>query len=292
MPILVLAAALGSATVLGQSVPVDVEVGYRWLDISGNEDMYRTQINDRPGFLIRSFAYDSPEPVGNFFDHVHLDMSDVGAGPAGALRFTADQVNLFKLSFTWRRTQLFSALPAFANPFLADGIIPGQHTYNRTRDIYDANLEILPGCMITPILGYTRNVYSGPGTTTYFLGQNEFALNEGLHTRDEEYRIGLAFKFDPVEGGVTQGWRRYRLEDTVSLIPGAGSGNNLDPVLGTPVTATGITRTTVNDVNTPVTSAWVTAHLFDRVKLIGSYARANASADASETEADAGTFVS
>src|SRR5262249_56996759 len=67
----------------GQSFPVDVEVGYRWLDISGNEDMYRTQINDRPGFLVRSFSYDSPEPVGNLFDHVHLDMSDVGAGPAG-----------------------------------------------------------------------------------------------------------------------------------------------------------------------------------------------------------------
>ena len=31
---------------------------------------------------------------------------------------------------------------------------------------------------------------------------------------------------------------------------------------------------------------------FSRVKLIGSYARANASADASEVEADAGTFVS
>src|SRR5262245_24401705 len=129
----------------GQSFPVDVEVGYRWLDISGNEDMYRSQINDRPGFLIRSFAYDSPEPIGSLFDHVHLDMSDVGAGPAGALRFSANQVDKFRLSFTWRRTQLFSALPAFANPFLADGIIPGQQTYNRTRDIYDANLEILPG---------------------------------------------------------------------------------------------------------------------------------------------------
>jgi hypothetical protein len=287
-----LAGALGCGAMNGQSVPVDVEVGYRWLDISGNEDMYRTQINDRPGLLIRSFSYDSPEPVGNLFDHMHLDMSDVGAGPAGALRFSADQVNLFKLSFTWRRTQLFSALPAFANPFLDDGIVPGQQTYNRTRDIYDANLEILPGCVVTPILGYTRNVYSGPGRTTYFLGQNEFALNQDLHTRDEEYRIGLAFKFDPVEGGVTQGWRRYRWTDTVSLIPGAGGGNNSDPVLGTPITATGISRTTENDVNTPVTSAWLTAHLFNRLKLIGSYARANASADANETEADAGTFVS
>jgi hypothetical protein len=290
--VLAIAGALRCGAMNGQSVPVDVEVGYRWLDISGNEDMYRTQINDRPGFLIRSFSYDSPEPLGTLFDHVHLDMSDVGAGPAGALRFSANQVDRFKLSFTWRRTQLFSSLPAFANPFLADGIIPGQHTYNRTRDIYDANLEILPGHVITPVLGYTRNDYSGPGTTTYFLGQNEFRLNDGLTTRDEEFRIGLNFCAGPVEGGVTQGWRLLRLTDTVSLVPGAGGGNNSDPVFGTPVTATAINRTTTNDVNTPVTSAWLTAHLFDRLKLIGSYARANASADANETEADAGTFVS
>jgi hypothetical protein len=96
----------------------------------------------------------------------------------------------------------------------------------------------------------------------------------------------------PVEGGVTQGWRRYRWTDTVSLIPGAGGGNNSTPVLGTPITATAINRTTENDVNTPVTSAWLTAHLFNRVKLIGSYARANQSGDATETETDAGQFVS
>src|SRR5215467_15816597 len=100
--LLTLGSVLGCGAMQGQSVPVDVEVGYRFLDISGNEDMYRIQINDRPGFLIRSFSYDSPEPVGNLFDHVHLDMSDVGAGPAGALRFSANQVDKFRLSFTWR----------------------------------------------------------------------------------------------------------------------------------------------------------------------------------------------
>jgi hypothetical protein len=275
-----------------QSFPVDIELGYRFVDISGNDGMYRTQINDRPGLMIRSLNYDSPEPVAGLLDHVHLDASDVGAGPAGALRFSASQVDRFRLSFTWRRTDLFSSLPAFANPFLTEGIVPGQHTYNRTRDVYDATLEILPGNVITPILGYTRNVYRGPGRTTYFLGQNEFALNDDVHSRDEEYRVGLAFNAGPVEGAVTQGWRRYRWTDTVSLSPGAAGGNNSDPVLGQSVNASAIDRTTENRVNTPVTSAWVTGHLLGRVKLIGSYARANASGDTNSAETDAGNFVS
>ena len=32
-----------------QSIPFDLEIGYRWLDLKGNEDMYRTQINERSG---------------------------------------------------------------------------------------------------------------------------------------------------------------------------------------------------------------------------------------------------
>ena len=250
---------LCASTARPQSLPVDVELGYRWVQVAGNDGEYRTQINDRPGVLIRSLAYDSPEPIGRLFDHVHLDASDIGAGPAGALRFSASQMNLFRLSFTWRRTDLYSALPAFANPFLTQGIVPGQHTYDRRRDIYDATLEILPGKTITPILGYTRNEYSGPGTTTYFLGQNEFALNDKLHSRDEEYRVGLAFHAGPVEGEVMQGWRRYTWTDTASRsLPGAGGGNNSDPVLGQIVNATSIGGTTENRVNTPVTSAWIT----------------------------------
>ena len=42
-----------------QAIPLDLEVGYRWVDVSGNEQMYRTQINDRPGLLLRSFNYTS-----------------------------------------------------------------------------------------------------------------------------------------------------------------------------------------------------------------------------------------
>ena len=45
---LALAAALfsGAEAVSGQALPLDLEVGYRFVDVSGNERMYRTQIND------------------------------------------------------------------------------------------------------------------------------------------------------------------------------------------------------------------------------------------------------
>jgi hypothetical protein len=293
LPLALVAAALpvGSARLSAQAIPLDLEVGYRFVDVSGNEQMYRTQINDRPGVLLRSLNYTADGP-GAFFDYLHIDGSDIGAGPAGQLRFQAGQVGLFKLTFTWRETDLYSALPAFANPFLSDGIIPGQQTWNRTRNIYDATLEFLPGKTITPLLGYTRNTYQGPGTTTYTLGGNDFQLNNQLSTVDELYRVGIGFNFDSFQASVTEGYRQFRWKSFNTLVPGGGDGNNSTPVLGRDVTASQIDQTEKNKVNTPVTNVWLNWRLLGRVKLIGSYIRADAGAESNSFETDAGNFVS
>src|SRR5215472_18480723 len=119
----------GVARARAQTVPVDVELGYRFVDVSGNENEYRTQINDRPGVLLRSLDYTAPGSIG-FLDTLQITGSDIGAGPAGQFRLLAAQTDVFRLNFSWRETDLFSALPAFANPFLDQGIIPGQQTWN------------------------------------------------------------------------------------------------------------------------------------------------------------------
>lgn len=280
-----------AGALFGQAIPLDLEVGYRFVDVSGNEQEYRTQINDRQGFLLRSLDYTSNGPLGRFLDYFHVDASDIGAGPAGQLRLQAGAADLYKLTFTWRKTDLYSALPAFANPFLAEGVIPGQQTWNRTRNIYDATLEFLPGKIVSPILQYTRNVYNGPGTTTYHLGGDEFLLNDQVNSVDELYRLGLGFNWGPVQGGFTQGWRYFRWQQVNTLVPGAGDGNVTRPVLGQDVHADAIASVEENKVNTPVTNAWLTGNLFGRVKLIGSYMKADGSNETRYVEADAGNFV-
>jgi hypothetical protein len=296
-PLLILLAAgalaLAPADSRAQTVPVDVELGYRFVDVSGNDQMYRTQINDRPGLLLRSLDFTGPELVGGgFLDTLRVEASDIGAGPAGHLRFVAGQNELFRLSFSWRETDLYSALPAFANPFLGDGVAVSQQTWNRTRNIYDAELELLPGKMITPLLGYTRNVYDGPGTTTYHLGEDEFQLDQQVHSVDQLYRVGLGFNSGGVQAGFTQGWRQYTWKSVTALSPGAGGGNVANPILGQTITADSIASTENDKVNTPVTNAWVTAHLFGRLKLTGTYVKADGSDETGYAEADAGKFVS
>jgi len=292
----VLALLLGLVTgvAAAQTVPLDITFGYRFLDLSGNRDEYRTQINDREGLILRNVTFATSDFGGkaSFVDHFRFDASDLGAGPAGALRLEAGRGGIWNLRFTYRRAENFSALPDFANP-LFPTVIPGQHTINRVRNLFDAEIELFPGRWITPILGYTRNTYTGPGRTTYFVGLDEFRLASDLDDIDQEVRAGVAFDAGAVTGRFVQGWRQFRDQERLVLAPGEKNGNSLaPPLLGVSPNLSDFNRSTSTKTNTPSTSALITGRLGPRVKLIGSYQRASAEADTNESEGLTGSLVS
>lgn len=284
--LLLFAFAAGAQT----SVPVEVEVGYRWNDVSGNEDLYRTQINDESGFVIRSLSFFTP--TAGFTDHVRVDATDLGSGPASALRIETGKADTFKLRLGYRSFDTFSALPAFANPLLGRGIVPGQHRFDRTRTMFDADLEILPGRKITPFIGYSRGIYEGPGTTTYTLGGDDFMLAQNLDESEQEFRAGANFNLGKFYGSLTQGWRSLESDETLSLFAGPNTGNNPGTVLGRSVGANLITRTGKTEVDTPFTTAFLTAEVFSRARLTGSFTRFAAESDSVDDESAVGSFVS
>ncbi|MEA2165489.1 MAG: hypothetical protein QOK37_3616 [Thermoanaerobaculia bacterium] len=289
LPILAIA-----MTAQAQVVPFDLEIGYRWLNLKGDQGMYRTQINERSGLLIRSFTLATSDFEGHttLADRFRIDISDLGSGPAQSLRMEASRSGAYKLRFAYRSADAFSALPAFANPLLSQGIVPGQHTEDRRRRMFDIDLDLLPDRAITPFVGFTRNDNQGPGQTTYHIGQDEFVLAQNLHERDREIRAGASFHFASVSGQITQGWRSFRGTESLTLASGAGNGNEPGTVLGQPVTATSITRTDQTHVDTPFTNAFVSAQVSKRIRLIGNYVRLSADSNGSESESAAGSFAS
>src|SRR5713226_5979486 len=78
-----------------QPVPFDLAIGYRWLDLKGSQDMYRTQINERNGLLIHSFSLSTSDSNDHttLVDRFRVDVSDLGSGPASSLRIEADRTN-------------------------------------------------------------------------------------------------------------------------------------------------------------------------------------------------------
>lgn len=287
LPVLLLSAAAAA-----QDVPFDLEIGYRWSDVKGNEEMFKSQIDEEAGFQIRSLSYGLGDIRDtNFIDHFRIDAADLGIGPNGLFRVEAGRTGYWKLNASWRRSDLYSNLPTIANPFLGNGTLESQHRYDRSRDVVDVDLELLPGKAIRPLVGFTYNRLSGPGQTTYHVGQDDFQLSQDLEAKETEYRIGVAFDAGPVFGQVVQGWRQYRGEETYRL-SGPASGNNSTTILGVPVSMDSLSRSGKTDVDTPVTSAVVTGRLGSAVRLSGTYVRAKAEAEDEESETLAGNFVS
>lgn len=255
--------------------------------------MYRTQINERGGLSIRSFTMATSDNADSaLVDRFRLDVSDLGIGPASSVRLEADRRNAYRLRLGYRATNAFSALLAFANPLLDQGIIPGQHTYERTRTLFDMDLELMPDRPIVPFVGFTWNDNHGPGQTTYHLGQDEFLLNQNLKEHDREFRAGASFHYGPVSGQLTEGWRNFSSNNSLALLTGAGAGNNSVPILGNPISATAISRTDSTHVKTPFTNFYITGQVMKQLRLIGNYTRFSADSNGGENESAAGSFVS
>ena len=96
-----------------------------------------------------------------------------------------------------------------------------------------------------------------------------------------------------VSGEVIQGWRKYHARPRTSTLASfAGNGNNAAPVLGLPVTASSLTRSSTTDVNVPVTSAFVRGFALPNLQISGFYVRSNATGDDGTKEGAAGSFAS
>src|SRR4051795_9649673 len=87
---------LFTAAASAQAQTFDVEAGYRWLDLKGNSGMYRTQINEREGFLIRSFTLNTSSPA--LGDRIVVTASDFGTSPAGSIRVEADRRDIYRFT--------------------------------------------------------------------------------------------------------------------------------------------------------------------------------------------------
>ncbi len=274
--------------------PIDIEFGYRFLDVSGNRDVYKSQINEREGLLVRSLTLSLGDLAQktSFVDRLRLDIGDLGTGPAGSLKLQAGRDGAYDLGITYRRAELYNALPAFANPVLESGVTPGWHTIDRVRNVFNVDLTLLPGAIVTPLVGYTRKRLSGPGTTSLTVGQDEFRLRQDLTETDQEVRVGAAFHVGPVSGEVVQGWRKSKGEETATLAAADGRGAGSGTVLGVPVQLANLSRNVVTETNTPVTTAFVTAALGPRVRVVGSYMHAGAEADTTSAEDLQGNLVS
>lgn len=291
--ILVLASAAIAAPLAAQSVQFDLGLGYQWLDVSGNEDVYRTQSGEKDGFLLDSLNLVLTDTQGSSgYDQLRLTAAGLGASPDSRFRLDVGLRKVYTVRLNVTRADVFNYLPGYANPFLASGVIPGQHTLDRRRDSLDLDVELFPGRMFSALAGYSHYTYKGPASTTYHVGQDEFQLRSDLDQTVDEYRVGVGFAAGAFRGSVVQGWRDFDATTFMSLTPGAGNGNNSRPVLGRDIFADSLELHSATSSNVPFTNAYLTGNFSNRLRLVASYVRTLGEADVDETAVMSGQFAS
>ena len=277
------------ASVSFAQTAAEIELGFRSDDVTGNDAMYRSMINERGGFILRSLSITGGK--SSLFDSYRIDANDLGVSPAGTFRFEAVRQGSYKLGLTYRTNEKFHAVPTYANPLFAQGALT-QHTFDQTRSMLDLEVQFRPDSRVRPFFGYSWNRVDGPAETSYHVGQDEFLLSSELRDTDQELRGGAAFDYGRVYGEATLGYRQFKGKETLTLGKNANAGNNLTPVLGRPIVVDSLTRTGSYDGSTPFANMFVTGQVTSRLNLIGSFIHTSASADGDELENVLGSLAS
>ncbi len=282
-----IAALLVFFPALGQST-FSVEAGAQWDDVSGSEDSYRSQVNEDGGFLLQALRYAFRDNEGKtaLLDRFQIDATGFGALPHGRINIDAGSARGYRLKLDYSRFEHYNAVAINPQPE-PPGIL---HSVDRTRQLLNLELELLPQYKIRPIIGYSWNSYDGPGRESYHLGQDEFALDSDLDESETEIRVGLAYSTPRIQAEIMQGWRDF--SGTEIRTAQASDGQNSRPVLGNDIVLDNYTSRTEYDSETPVTRALFKALPNEKVSVLATYVHADAESEIREDESYSGRFAS
>ncbi len=199
------------------------EFGWRAIDLRGNKDKYHSDLNYGRGVrLMQSeFTARSLTGQGTLFDYIHLSGNGFGGDPQQFLRGRIEKNHIYRFEINYYKTAFDRLLN---NVALNSATGLGQHIYHDARRASDMRLTLAPQSWIRPFVGYTRNSWTGPSFTTIDLGRDEFFVLQPIQILSNDYYAGADFRLKNLNLTVTQGFRRFK-NDT-SLSSGANPGNN------------------------------------------------------------------
>ena len=196
-----------------------VELGVRGLDVNGNENKYRSDLNYRSGFRVfdSSFLINNKEGSNNFFDSALVTTSGWGGDPSGMFRANIERVGFYKFDTNLRQVKYFNNLNNHAL---------NEHNADTNHGFGDVDLVIFPERESLRFrIGYSFNRTGGNGGSTTRAYSDEFGILSNVDTGSDDFRGGVEGKVFGFNLGANYGFRKYR-EQTSYFINGLNLGNN------------------------------------------------------------------
>ena len=145
-----------------------VDLGYRWrTDVGGSFDTYRSIINLGSGPKLIGVDLTFLDPKKFWFDRASVRAYGFGDDPYGTLHVDAFKSKIYDLRGDFRDMAYFDAVPSYADPLLARGIILNEQSFDTRRKLSSISLDLRPGTWLIPYLAFERDSSSGQGATTF-----------------------------------------------------------------------------------------------------------------------------
>ena len=209
------------------TVKASTEIGGRWVDVSGNENKFRSDLNYKNGFRVfdSSIVIEDNGDKSDFkvFDSALIMASGWGSDPSGFVRANLERDGLYRFDANVRRVGFFNNLNNHAT---ADTKI-NYHNYNTRRNFGDFDLTVLPeNRKIRFRFGASYNISNGPFTYTT-RQSNAFLINGEARTKAYDLRAGADASLAGFNLSGTYGYRSFSDDSTFSW-DGPQEGSNVD----------------------------------------------------------------
>jgi hypothetical protein len=185
-------------------IHTSAEVGYRYTNVTGSDDMYDTLVNLQTGprFLDETFSMQSQDHKGLLFDNLSVNSFGWGGDPNNVLRARVEKNKWYNFLASFRRDQNFFDYDLLVNPLNPPTSTPSipelnsAHAFDTTRRMTDIDLTLLPQSVVSFRFGYSHNNMTGPSYTSIHLGTDALLL-QPWNTTMNAYRFGMDFKVAP-----------------------------------------------------------------------------------------------
>jgi hypothetical protein len=216
-----------STTIGGFDVTSTVELGVRGLDVNGDHEKYRSDLNYRAGFRVfdSSFFIENRGTGRRPFDSLLMQSSGWGSDPSSSFRLNVDRTGIYKFDSNIRRVKYFNNLKNHVITFSQPVPRGSQHRANTDHHFGDFDLTLFPERDLRFRLGYSFNNTDGPGTSTIRAFSDEFQVDSTIKSRSDDLRLGVEGTVWGFNLGLNYGRRMFE-DRTRFFNNGFNPGNN------------------------------------------------------------------
>jgi hypothetical protein len=245
-----------------------IDAGYRSVDVVGNEDKYREDINLSDGAL-RLFGLDLRYvPVeATWFDSLTLDARGVGGEPHTNARFGMRKASAYNLDLRYRSSDFFYRDAGY---FFSD--IGDLHSWDARREFLDFDLDVDVSDPVTLRFGADQMKRGGGSTTSRNVQQEVFVLDRPVDQKAADYWAGVDVRIGWVDLTVEQHFTSNENTWELSTADSDGvtsGGSFLDDYL----------QVRREDADAPISRISLIGTPGDQVVFFVGYARINAELD-------------